>query len=131
MQERVEAEIALLKERFPELEIRLDLWCRFPEYRLPAGIWNVDVVELAFRIPAQLPGEQPYGIWVKPSLTLKGGGMPGNYTPDVSIALGEGWGQFSWAPETWAPSPTIDTITQGTNLVNFVESFAVRLREGA
>jgi hypothetical protein len=127
MQERVEAEIALLKGRFPELEIRPDLWCRFPEYRLAAGIWNVEVVELAFRIPAQLPGEQPYAFWVRPPLTLAAGGTPRNYTPNVTIDLGAGWGQFSWAPEVWAPSPTIETITLGTNMVNFVESFAVRL----
>jgi len=131
MKERVDAEIALLKGRFPELEIRPDLWCRFPEYRLPVGIWNVEVVELAFRIPAQLPGEQPYGFWVKPPLTLAGGATPGSYTPSVTIDLGAGWGQFSWAPEVWAPSPTIDTITHGTNMVNFVESFAVRLREAS
>src|SRR5919206_2402943 len=130
MQERVEAEIALLKKRFPELEVRPDLWCRFAQYRLPAGIWNVDVAELAFQIPAQLPGQQPYGFWVRPSLTLKAGGVPSNYSPSVTTPLGDGWGQFSWAPEIWGPSPTVETIAQGTNMVNFVESFAIRLREG-
>jgi hypothetical protein len=131
MQERVNVEIELLKKRFPKLEVRPDLWCRIPVYRLPQGIWNVDEVELAFQIPEQLPGQQPYGFWVKPSLTLKDGGAPGNFSAGVTTPFGDNWGQFSWAPEAWAPSPDIATITKGTNMVNFVESFAVRLREAS
>src|SRR4051794_11076837 len=129
MEERVNAEIALLKQRFPELEVRPDLWCRFAHYRLPKGIWAVDEVELAFQIPAQLPGQQPYAFWVNPPLALKDGGTVGNYSAPVATVFGSGWGQFSWAPEVWAPSADIATIAKGANMVNFVESFAVRLRE--
>jgi hypothetical protein len=129
MEAWVRAEIELLKKRFPDLEIRPDLWCRFPQYRLPPGIWSVDVVELAFQVPPQLPGAQPYGFWVRPELALKNGGAIGSYTPNVTIPLGSGWGQFSWAPEAWTPAADVSDITTGTNMVNFVESFAVRLRE--
>ncbi len=131
MEERVAAEVALLKSAFPKLEIGDDLWCRFPEYKVPPGIWNVDVVELAFQIPPQLPGTAPYAFWVRPPLALASGGAISNYTPNVAIPLGAGWGQFSWVLEPWAPAPDIADITTGTNMVNFVESFAARLREAS
>lgn len=131
MEAWVTAEIELLRRRFPDLEIRDDLWCRFPTYALPAGIWSIDFAEVAFQIPAGLPGAQPYGFWVRPSPTLGNGGAIGNFTPNVAIAFGEGWGQFSWSPETWAPSSDVNNITKGTNMVNFVESFAARLREAS
>src|SRR4051794_18094786 len=131
MEERVRAEIELLRSVFAELEVQDDLWCRFPRYKLPPGIWNVKIVELAFQIPAQLPGTEPYGFWVRPQLALANGGTIGNYSPNVTIPLGAGWGQFSWAPEGWAPASDINEITKGTNMVNFVESFAVRLGEAS
>lgn len=127
----MQAEIELLQRRYPDLEVRDDLWCRFARYRLPVGIWNVDQAELAFQIPPQLPGAQPYGFWVRPSLILGDGGSIGNYTPNVSIPLGDGWGQFSWSPEVWAPSGDVQDLIKGTNMVNFVEGFAFRLSEAS
>jgi len=127
----VAAEIVLLKGAFPELAIGADLWCRFPAYKLPPGIWNVETAELAFQIPAQLPGTGPYGFWVRPKLALASGAAISNYIPNVTIPLGAGWGQFSWVLEPWAPASDINEMTKGTNMVNFVESFAARLREGS
>jgi hypothetical protein len=129
MEERVTAEIALLKSAFPELEIGADLWCRFPAYKLPPEIWNAETAELAFQIPAQLPAAAPYGFWVRPQIALMNGAAISSYTPNVTIPLGEGWGQFSWVLDPWTPATDITEITKGTNMVNFVESFAARLRE--
>ena len=131
MEERVAAEIVLLKSVFPKLEIRDDLWCRFPRYRLPGGIWTARFVQLAFQIPPGLPGMQPYAFWVHPSIQLTSGATVGNYSAGVTTGFGAEWGQFSWAPEVWTPAADVAEITKGTNMVNFVESFAVRLSEAS
>lgn len=128
MNERIEQELALLRTVYPDLEWHPDsLWVRIPSYVLPIGIWKLTEVELAFQMPANLPGQQPYGFWVRPGLELADGRPPNDYTPGVSTALGNGWGQFSWSPETWQPQAE---ITTGSNMLNFVRSIADRLREG-
>jgi Prokaryotic E2 family E len=131
MEERVRAEIALLKGAFPDLEVRDDLWCRFAVYVLPPGIWSVDTVELAFQIPPNLPGQQPYAFWVKPSIRLASDALPTNYNENIEIPFGSGYGQFSWAPEVWAPVGDSADIQKGSNMVNFVHSFAARLRDAS
>jgi hypothetical protein len=131
MSERVEQELELLRAVYPDLEYGpSDHWIRVPAYPLPAGIYNGDAettVEIACRIP-QLLGEQPYGFWVRPGLRLASGVAIQNYTHPVSTPFGEGWGQFSWAPEVWNPLPEIHS---GTTMLDFVRSFFRRLEEGA
>jgi hypothetical protein len=129
MNERIEQEIGLLRTVYPDLEWHPDtFWVRIPSYSLPQDIWCQSKAELAFQMPQNLPGQQPYGFWVRPNLELAGGGAPGNYTYPISIALGDGWGQFSWSPSAWQPQTE---ITAGANMLNFVRSIAERLREGA
>ena len=128
MNERIEQELALLRTVYPDLEWHPDsLWVRIPSYALPEGVWKQKAVELAFQMPANLPGQQPYGFWVRPGLELADGRAPNNYTPSVTIPLGDGWGQFSWSPMVWQPQAE---VTAGSNMLNFVRSIAERLREG-
>jgi hypothetical protein len=130
--DRLRAEIALLKGAFPELEVRPDLWCRFEQYSLPDGIWNRRSVELGFQIPPNLLGQPPYGFWVRPGLRLASGAMPTNYSEPVQIALGSDFGQFSWAHEgEWRPAPDPDRVREGSNMVNFAHSISQRLREAS
>jgi hypothetical protein len=129
MNGRVEQELALLRTVYPDLEWHADsLWVRIPSYLLPAGIWRQLEIELAFQIPENVPGQQPYGFWVRPNLEPVDGGTVSSYSYPVSIALGEGWGQFSWSPMIWQPQAE---ITIGSNMLNFARSIADRLREGA
>lgn len=129
MNECVELELALLREAYPDLEWRPgDHWVRLPACRLPDQVWTVDVVELAFQIPQNLPGQAPYGFWVRPGLTPMSGGTITNYTYPVNTPFGEAWGQFSWAPEEWRPAAN---VRAGTNMLDFVRSFDERLQEGA
>jgi len=129
MSERVELELALLREIHPDLEWRPDVhWVRLPAYQLPDQVWSAQVVQLAFQIPQNLPGQAPYGFWVRPGLSLKSGGTISNYSYPVTTPFGEGWGQFSWSPEEWRPAAS---VRAGTNMLDFVRSFADRLREGA
>lgn len=125
--DRIEQELTLLQTVFPDLEWRPDaFWVRIPAYPIPSGTWVESEVEVACRIPPTV-GEQPYAFFVRPGLTVVDGRQITNYTYPASTCFGDGWGQFSWAPEVWAPHAD---ITRGSNMLNFVRSFADRLREG-
>jgi hypothetical protein len=129
MNERIEQELALLRSVYPGIEWHPDsLWLVVPSYVLPDGIWDHSEIELAIQMPPNLPGQQPYGFWVRPNLTLKNGKAPENYSFPVQVPLGEDWGQFSWAPITWEPQAD---IAAGSNMLNFVRSIADRLREAS
>ena len=126
MIERAEAEIALVRCRFPDTEFRPDdFWARIPAYPVPEG-WGRSTAEVAFQVPRDVIGQQPYGFWVRPPLELPGGGQPSNASGPVATAFGEGWQQFSWAPDVWQPGPD---PRSGSNLLDFVRSFAHRLAE--
>lgn len=126
MMERVQAEVALVRCRYPDLEFRNgDLWARIPAYPVPEA-WGRDTVELAFQAPRDVFGQQPYGFWVRPPLELPAGGPPANTSAPVATAFGDGWQQFSWAPEVWQPA---SDARSGSNLLDFVRSFAHRLAE--
>lgn len=129
MNERCAAELELLRQLWPALEFLGEgLWVRIPAYSVPCDQWDAEVVEVAFQIPAGLPGQAPYAFYVRPMLALKSGATVNNYTRDATTGFGSGWGLFSWQLEPWTPT---DDIASGTNMVNFALSFAERLREGA
>jgi len=129
MTDRILQEISLLMAAYAEMEWRpLDLWARIPRYPVPATIWTVSAAEIAFQLPAQLPGQAPYGFWVRPGLALRAPCPINNYSHPVTTQFGPGWGQFSWACETWQP---VRTPREGTNMLDFVRSFSDRLRQGA
>jgi hypothetical protein len=123
--ERVQAEIELLKQRVPSLECRDDGWCRLASYPTLEG-WSESEVELAFRVPPNVPGEMPYGFWTKPIVTLKDGNLPNNATAPAETGFGPGWQQWSWQLEDWRPGPT---PAAGSNVVDHFHSIAYRLRE--
>lgn len=126
MSDRVQAELALVRACYPALEFRAeDYWARIPDYPLPAG-WGCDSAEIAFQVPRDLFGQPPYGFWVRPPLTAPGGGPPSNTSGPVATGFGEGYQQFSWAPDGWRPGPEARC---GSNLLDFVRSFTQRLRE--
>jgi hypothetical protein len=129
MSERIEQEVALLQKVYPDLDWRADVrWARIPSYALLDGLWRQSAVQLAFQLPEQLPGQAPYGFWVHPGLELASGQGIDQYTHPATTPFGEDWGQFSWQPEVWAPGPT---VLAGTNMLDFVRSFATRLQQGA
>lgn len=129
MQERIAQELALLRQRYADVEYRQEgQWVRIGAYPLPAG-WNRPVTDVAFQVPPAYPGTPLYGIYVPVGLTFNGS-RPNNYTePAGTPAPFVGtWGVFSWAhTEEWRP--TADLVA-GSNLLNWVISFADRFREG-
>ena len=126
MIDRVQAEIELVRSRYQTLEFREeDFWARIPDYPVPDG-WGREHAEIAFQVPRDIFGQQPYGFWVRPPLQIPGGGVPSNTSGPVSTGFGEDWQQFSWAPDGWKPGAE---PRNGSNLLDFVRSFAQRLRE--
>lgn len=129
MTDRVDEELALLRAAYTDLEYRKDgdiHWVRIPSYPVPEG-WSHTEVEVAFQIPPS-PGQAPYAFRVRLGLQLAEGGQVNNYTYPVATPWGDDWGQFSWSPVEWVPK---NDIRAGANILNFVRSFADRLREGA
>lgn len=123
--ERVQAEIELLEQRYPDVECRDDGWCRLAGYELPEG-WSELEVELAFRVPLNIPGEIPYAFWTRPFLTLNSGAAPNNTSGPVETGFGQGWQQWSWQLEDWRPGPTSQ---DGSNMGDHVRSIAYRLQQ--
>jgi hypothetical protein len=129
MMERVQEEVELLRTAYRDLEYRQEAgvhWVRISSYAVPEG-WSHAEVEVAFQVPGSI-GQAPYAFRVRPGLRLEGGGQINNYTYPVTTPWGDDWGQFSWSPVTWVPK---EDIRAGANMLNFVRSFADRLREGA
>jgi len=129
MQERIDQELILLRNRWPNLEyVKEGQWIRIPSHALPEG-WNPSVIDVAFTIPVQYPGTPPYGIYAPAGLTYKGQ-QPDNYVvAPQQPPFGGTWWIFSWQPEPSQWRPT-GNIVSGSNMVNWVIGFAERFRAG-
>lgn len=127
--ERIAQELELLRSSFPTLEyVPEGQWVRIPSYPLPEAVWGRSAVEVCFQIPEAIPAQGPYGLYVRPDISLANGGVIQNYTYPAPTAFGGDWGKFSWQLLAWTPNAD---IVAGTNMLNFVRSFADRFREGS
>lgn len=130
MKDRIEAELKLLRQYYPDTEYREEgNWFRIPAYPVTATAWNVDSVAVAFQAPIGYPGQPPYAFYVRPGLRVKNTDQrPGNYEePAGGVPFDGVWGKFSWQQENWRA--TADAVS-GSNLLNFVRTFADRFQEG-
>ena len=121
-------ELDRLRSLWPTLEYEDNgSWVLWRSYPLPEG-WTQDQVDLAFRIPPNLPAEQPYAFWVRNGLSLASGTPIGNYQfPSEPVPFSaDPWGKFSWSPEVWRPGGVPGA---GDGMVQFVVSFRRRLEE--
>ena len=126
MNERQLQELALLRTRFPDLEFLEDgLWVRIPSYPVPGELWNMTGIPVVFQIPPS-DAQEPYGFYVPKALALKDGAGIQNQTDAATPFEGQ-WVKFSWNV-TWQPAAEIN---EGTTMLDFVVSFAGRLRAGA
>jgi hypothetical protein len=128
MNERVAAELDLIRTAFPDIQVLEEsgvCWVRIPRYQVAEG-WSATEIEVAFQMPSLLPGQHPYAFWARPALTLAGGAAPGNVSGPVSTPFGDGWLQFSWELDPWHPGAEPQ---QGTNMLDFVRSFFKRFLE--
>lgn len=130
MTERIDAELQLIRQRFPGATYQPEgFWVRIPDYALPAG-WSHTATDVAFQVPPAYPGTPPYGIYVPSGLSIDGA-APDNYKEpaDNQPPFGGAWGVFSWAPMDGEWRPTAE-LQRGSNLLNWIIGFADRFREG-
>jgi len=128
VQERLNEELALLRQRYPQLQYSPEQrWVCVPSYPLPKG-WNREMTDTAFQVPIGYPGSPPYGVWTLAGLLFHGQ-QPDNYAPgDPQPPFGGVWWRFSWSSvDAWQPSAE---IIAGSNLVTWVIGFADRFRDG-
>jgi hypothetical protein len=134
LQDRMRTEIDLLRRFYPDAEWHPSAsaggWVKIPAYSFPAPIWNRHNDTICFEVPAGYPGQAPYGFYVGAGLRLQeSGAIPLAYQEGVATPFAGSWGKFSWSHDgTW--KPTGDT-SSGSNLANFVLTFADRLREAS
>ena len=96
MEERIERELALLRQRYGGLEYKEEgRWVRIPSYPLPEG-WNRSSTEVVFQILIGYPGTPPYGIYT-PAGLLFNKEPPNSYTEPASTQppFPGTWGIFS------------------------------------
>ena len=125
---RIQQELELLRRNFPNLDYLAEgHWVRLPRYGFPRGIWDQDMVDVCFQIPERIPGQAPYGFYVRPGLTLCNKQAVADYAFPAPTGFGDDWGKFSWQLEGWAP---VADLVAGTNMVNFARSFFDRLAQG-
>ena len=130
MQERIEEELELIRQRFPDVEYQEEgYWVCVSSYSLPEG-WNRETTEVAFQISQGHPGTPPYGMYVPSGLRFQGE-KPNNYDEPAGNEppfVGS-WGFFSWTPAdgNWIPSAD---VRSGVNLLDWVKGFMDRFEEG-
>ena len=132
MRERVQAEIKMLREKYPSLRHGDDLqWILIPDYLLPKDRFNKERCNVLFVVPTGYPNTGPDNFFVDRDLSFRtgSGSIPafnGNNQSSSGPAPMEGdWGWFSWHPQSWRPAAE---ITKGDNLLTFVKSIGMCLR---
>ncbi len=128
MTSRAEAEVTLLRERWPDLRHEAEgQWVLLPDYPLPGG-WSQTTVSVAFQIPLGPAGCPPYAFYVDAPLTFHEA-TPNNFVAaGATVPFPGQWGQFSWSPDGW---PWAKDPAQGANMCDFARSFTDRFAEGA
>ena len=82
MQDRIQAELALLREPYPNMEYQAEgRWFLIPAYSLPKG-WNRETTDIAFQVDESYPCAHPYGFFVRSGILFQGA-TPGNYQDTV------------------------------------------------
>lgn len=126
MQERIAEEIRLLKEKYHSLQFGEGYaWVMIPDFNLPDG-YNRKTTRLLFLISASYPHASPDNFYVDAGLRFANNNPLTNYSEGAQVPIQGSWGCFSWHPEVWQSS---SEISKGDNLLTFIKSVNLRLRE--
>ncbi len=126
MEERIAEEIRLLKEKYPSLKHGEGYrWVMISDFNLPEG-YNRKTTRLLFLIPNAYPQAAPDNFYVDPGLKFANENPLTSYSEGAQIPIEGSWGCFSWHPEIWQPAAE---IKNGDNLLTFIRSVNIRLRE--
>lgn len=127
MADRIDEELALLRQRYPNAKLGPDGRSILVEdWKLRPG-WNSGQTRLLVVVPPGYPTTPPDNFYTAPELRLADGREPGNASSIVDL-VGLKWRQFSYHVEAsdWR---THAVITQGHNLSTFFEGVERRLSE--
>jgi hypothetical protein len=132
MRERIEREHQLLKKYYPDIIIKEadgSCWFRIPGFLISGDAWNKTHADVCFEAKVSYPGTPPYSFYVEGGLRSKENKdlRPKDYEEPAKAPFDGTWGRFSWQHEAWNPA---ENLVSGSNLLNFVRSFADRLKEG-
>lgn len=117
----------MLSKKHKDIQIGKNLdYVIIKNYSLP-NVWNRQVTEIFFAIPAGYPSIKPDNFSVPAGLRTKSGAVPGNYSETKSHHEKQ-WGEFSYHMEEWKSTGDINT---GHNLLTFVAGIKNRLKEGS
>jgi len=129
MTPRLTEEIALLKKRFTDLVAHESGWVYLPRYPCPPQ-WGKTDTPIVFLIPPGYPGTPPYAFYVPSGMRYNG--QPANNCQDPAPQqppFPGPWAVLSWAPDAGAWRPGAN-VASGSNLMNWVQGFSERLRQG-
>jgi len=131
MYERVQEEIELVRERWPNVKHgeRGD-WIHLPDHPLPPGRFNKTATNIVFLIPPGYPNTGPDDFFVDGDLLLADGSTPGGLNPGKQSGSGPcplpgSWAWFSWHPQRWTATPD---PKDGDNLLGFIRTVNACLR---
>lgn len=128
MKQRLERELAFVRQRYGEVEIGPSLdWFLIKRWPLDSA-WAKGETQILVLLPGGYPTTPPDNFYADPDLRLADGSAPGNTSP-VSI-LGAQWLQFSFHVESGDWQPHADP-ERGHNLLTFLQGVARRLTEGS
>jgi len=126
MKERIIKEIELLRMKYADLQHGDNYdWVMIPTFPIPEG-WNRKQTKLLFLIPSTYFHTAPDNFYVESGLRLSNGNTPGGYSEGPGVPVGGAWGCFSWHAEKWQP---VNSIEDGDNLLTFIRTVNIRLRE--
>lgn len=126
MEERIAEEIRLLKDKYPSLQHGEGYaWVMIPDFNLPEG-YNRKITRLLFLISGSYPHVSPDNFYVDAGLKFANNNPLTSYSEGAQVPIEGSWGCFSWHPEIWQPSAEIQ---KGDNLLTFMKSVNIRLRE--
>ncbi|MFH1882188.1 MAG: E2/UBC family protein [Planctomycetota bacterium] len=126
MEERIAAEIKLLKTRYPNVQHgQGHAWVMIPDFVLPDG-YNRKTTRLLFLILPSYPHAAPDNFYVDAGLKFGNGKPLTSYSEGSQVPIEGTWGCFSWHPEIWQPAAEIE---KGDNLLTFMKAVNLRLRE--
>jgi len=131
MSERIVEEIKLLKQKYSNLQNgQNNDWVMIPDFPLVDG-YDRKTTRLLILIPVAYPNTAPDNFYVDKGLRLSNGAKPSSYNEETGVPVTGEWGCYSWhqdkeIADSWNPNAQID---KGDNLLTFVKSINIRLRE--
>jgi hypothetical protein len=125
MLDRIAAEIAELRRRYPLIDVPPDT-----TYVVVRGLslspgWNRRATDVLVMVPPGYPATPPDNFFVPEGLRLADQRMPTNYSEGATM-LNQNWGQFSFHSQEWRPMPD---PCEGDGLVTYFVLIENRLTE--